>query len=388
MTHEDNGSAVEAAVQEVLEKGLEGMGPAVSILLNEAMMIERSHALQAQPWERTDERAGYANGYKDRHLSTRLGALDLRVPQVRGDTKFFPSALERGQRSERALKCALAEMYIQGVSTRRVTQIMETLCGTEVSSSQISRATALLDEELGQWRSRPLGVIPYLILDARYEKVRQDGAVRSCAVLIGTGVNSDGQRLVLGTSVSLSEAEVHWRTFLRSLKERGLTGVTMITSDDHDGLKTALTSCFPGASWQRCQVHLQRNAAAHAPKQDMRPEVAQDIREVFTAPSQDEAQRLLDLTVAKYEKKASKLAGWMADNLPDGFAVFKLPQKHRRRMATTNPVENLNKQIKRRTRVASLFPNEASLLRLVSAIVMEISEDWETGKRYLNMNDR
>tara|TARA_B100002003_G_C14084277_1_gene521582 strand:+ start:220 stop:1386 length:1167 start_codon:yes stop_codon:yes gene_type:complete len=388
MTHEDNGSAVEAAVQEVLEKGLEGMGPAVSILLNEAMMIERSHALQAQPWERTDERAGYANGYKDRHLSTRLGALDLRVPQVRGDTKFFPSALERGQRSERALKCALAEMYIQGVSTRRVTQIMETLCGTEVSSSQISRATALLDEELGQWRSRPLGVIPYLILDARYEKVRQDGAVRSCAVLIGTGVNSNGQRLVLGTSVSLSEAEVHWRTFLRSLKERGLTGVTMITSDDHDGLKTALTSCFPGASWQRCQVHLQRNAAAHAPKQDMRPEVAQDIREVFTAPSQDEAQRLLDLTVAKYEKKASKLAGWMADNLPDGFAVFKLPQKHRRRMATTNPVENLNKQIKRRTRVASLFPNEASLLRLVSAIVMEISEDWETGKRYLNMNDR
>jgi transposase-like protein len=388
MTHEDNGSAVEAAVQEVLEKGLEGMGPAVSILLNEAMMIERSHALQAQPWERTDERAGYANGYKDRHLSTRLGALDLRVPQVRGDTKFFPSALERGQRSERALKCALAEMYIQGVSTRRVTQIMETLCGTEVSSSQISRATALLDEELGQWRSRPLGVIPYLILDARYEKVRQDGAVRSCAVLIGTGVNSNGQRLVLGTSVSLSEAEVHWRTFLRSLKERGLTGVTMITSDDHDGLKTALTSCFPGASWQRCQVHLQRNAAAHAPKQDMRPEVAQDIREVFAAPSQDEAQRLLDLTVAKYEKKASKLAGWMADNLPDGFAVFKLPQKHRRRMATTNPVENLNKQIKRRTRVASLFPNEASLLRLVSAIVMEISEDWETGKRYLNMNDR
>ena len=388
MTHEDNGSAVEAAVQEVLEKGLEGMGPAVSILLNEAMMIERSHALQAQPWERTDERAGYANGYKDRHLSTRLGALDLRVPQVRGDTKFFPSALERGQRSERALKCALAEMYIQGVSTRRVTQIMETLCGTEVSSSQISRATALLDEELGQWRSRPLGVIPYLILDARYEKVRQDGAVRSCAVLIGTGVNSNGQRLVLGTSVSLSEAEVHWRTFLRSLKERGLTGVTMITSDDHDGLKTALTSCFPGASWQRCQVHLQRNTAAHAPKQDMRPEVAQDIREVFTAPSQDEAQRLLDLTVAKYEKKASKLAGWMADNLPDGFAVFKLPQKHRRRMATTNPVENLNKQIKRRTRVASLFPNEASLLRLVSAIVMEISEDWETGKRYLNMNDR
>lgn len=388
MTHSDNSNVVAEAMQAVLENGLEGMGTAMSILLNEAMKVERSRALNAQPWERTDERTGYANGYKDRQLDSRLGTLDLQLPQVRGDLKFYPSALERGQRSERALKLSLAEMYIQGVSTRRVTKIMETLCGTEVSSSQVSRATALLDEDLEKWRNRPLAKMPYLILDARYENVRQDGAVRSCAVLIAIGVTSEGKRLILGTSVSLSEAEVHWRTFLRSLNDRGLTGVTIITSDDHEGLKAALKTSFPGASWQRCQVHLQRNAAGYVPRQDMRGEVAQDIREIFSTSSEAEAQRLLELTAEKYEQKASKLAAWMIDNIPDGFAVFKLPKAHRRRMATTNAVENLNKQIKRRTRVASLFPNEASLLRLVSAIMMETSEDWETGKRYLNMNDQ
>lgn len=388
MTHDDNTNAMTEAMQAVLAYGLDGMGKAVSILINEAMKIERSHALNAEPWERTDERNGYANGYKDRAIKTRMGMLELRTPQVRGDVDFYPSALERGQRSERALKVAIAEMYIQGVSTRRVTQVMEKLCGTQVSSSEVSRACALLDEELELWRCRPLGKTPYVVLDARYEKVRQDGAVRSCAVLIAMGVTSDGKRSILGTSVSLSEAEVHWRDFLRSLNDRGLTGVTTVTSDDHEGLKAALKGSFPGAAWQRCQVHLQRNAVKYVPRQDMRKEVAQDLRDIFTAASETDAQRLLEAAVDKYQDKASKLAAWMIDNIPDGFAVFALPKPHRRRMATTNAVENLNKQIKRRTRVASLFPNEASLLRLVSAIMMEISEDWETGKCYLNMNDQ
>ena len=388
MTHEENSNAVEEAMQILLDKGLDGMGAAMSVLLNEAMIIERSTALKAKPWERNEERTGHANGFKDRYLDTRLGTLDLRLPQVRGYLKFYPSALERGQRSERALKLSLAEMYINGVSTRKVTKIMEKLCGTQVSSAQVSRATALLDDELDKWRMRPLAKTPYVILDARYEKVRQDGAVRSCAVLIAIGVNAEGKRSILGTSVSLSEAEVHWRTFLRSLNERGLTGVIMVTSDDHAGLKAALKSTFPGASWQRCQVHIQRNATAYVPRQEMRSEVAQEIREIFNAPSEGEAQRLLELSAERYEQKASKLAAWMIDNIPDGFAVFKLPKSHRRRLATTNAVENLNKQIKRRTRVASLFPNEASLLRLVSAIMMETSEDLEAGKRYLNMNDQ
>jgi len=386
MTDRENTNLVTESMEILLNNGLKGMEGVFSLLLNEAMKIERSGVLQADPWERTEERKGYANGFKPKRLNTRLGTLDLNIPQVRGETSFYPSALEQGQRSERALKLSLAEMYIQGVSTRKVTQIMETLCGTQVSSSQVSRATALLDDELEKWRQRPLAEFPYLILDARYEKVRRDGAVRSCALLIATGVDTEGKRSVLGVSVSLSEAEIHWRDFLRSLKERGLIGVKMITSDDHEGLKSALKTCFTGVAWQRCQVHLQRNATAYVPKKEMRDEVAQDIRDIFNAPSAQEADRLLEITVDKYETKASKLAAWMSDNIPEGLTVFQMPKNHQRRLRTSNMVENVNKQIRRRTRVASLFPNEASLLRLASAILIEISEDWETGKRYLKMN--
>ena len=297
MTHNENTNVVTEAMQAVLENGLEGMGTAFALLLNEAMKIERSEFMGAQPWERTEERKCHANGFKPKRLTTRLGKLDLQIPQVRGEEGFYPSAFEQGQRSERALKLALAEMYIQGVSTRKVTQIMETLCGTQVSSSQVSRATALLDDELEKWRCRPIAEIPYLILDARYEKVRQDGAVRSCAVLIATGVNSEGKRSILGVSVSLSEAEVHWRDFLRSLKKRGLSGIKMITTDDHDGLKSALKTCFAGVPWQRCQAHLQRNATAYVPKKEMRAGVAQDIRDIFNVSSLQEAERLLDINI-------------------------------------------------------------------------------------------
>jgi transposase-like protein len=388
MTHNENTNAITEIIQAVIENGLEGMADAMTTVLNEAMKIERSAALKAKPWERTDERKGHANGYKPKTLNSRLGKLTLEIPQVRGELGFYPAALERGQRSERALKLALAEMYVQGVSTRKVTHIMETLCNIEISSSQVSQATQLLDDDLDKWRSRPLGETPYLIIDARYEKVRQDGAVRSCAVLIATGVDADGTRSILGVSVSLSEAEVHWREFFRSLKERGITGLKMITSDDHEGLKAALRACFSGVPCQRCQTHLQRNAAAYVPQKEMRAEVAQDIRTIFNASSDNDAQRLLELAVYKYETKASKLAAWMVDNIPEGLTVFQLPEHHWVRLRTTNMAENINKQIRRRTRVASLFPNEASLLRLASAILMEISEEWETGKRYLKMNDQ
>ncbi len=386
MTHEQEVTVVNEAVQLLLEEGLEGLGPAVSVLLNEAMRIERSRTLGAELWQRSPERKGYANGYKPRTLKTRLGKLELDVPQVRGDVDFYPSALERGQRSERALKLALAEMYVQGVSTRNVTEVLETMCGTTVSSSEVSRASALLDEELEKWRCRPLGEVPYMVLDARYEKVRQDGAVTSCAVLIASGVDAEGHRTILGVSVSLSEAEVHWREFLRSLKARGMHGLKMVTSDDHEGLKAALRGTFSGVPWQRCQVHLQRNAAGYVPKTNMRGEVAQTIREIFTAPNREEAQRLLDKATEKYQKTASKLAAWMTENLPEGFTAFLLPVKLRRRLRSTNMVEWVNKEIRRRTRVAGLFPNEQSLLRLVSALLAEISEDWETGKRYVSLN--
>jgi transposase-like protein len=276
-------------------------------------------------------------------------------------------------------------MYVRGVSTRKVTEVMETLCGLEVSSTDVSRAATLLDDELTQWRTRPLSEMPYLVLDARYEKVRHAGAVVSCAVLLAVGVNPKGKREILGLSVSLSEAETHWRDFLASLQDRGLHGVRHVTSDDHAGLKAALRARLPGVPWQRCQFHLQQNAMQYVPKVAMRKEVAADLRDVFDASDRPEADRRLARIVAKYRKTAPKLAEWIETNVPEGLTVLILPPGHRKRMRTTNMLENLNKQIKRRTRVATLFPNEASLLRLVAAILVEITEDWETGKVYLDM---
>jgi transposase-like protein len=383
MTHQDNNTAIGQMLEAVITQGMDGLETAISILLNEAMKVERSRALGAEPWQRSEQRLGYANGYKPKSLNTRIGKLSLQVPQVRGDVAFYPSVLERGLRSERALKLAVAEMYVQGVSTRKVTEVMETLCGLEVTSTEVSRCANLLDEELEKWRTRPLGHCPYLVLDARYESVRVDGSVRSCAVLIAAGVRDDGKRSILGVSCSMSEAEVHWRNFLVSLKKRGLHGVEMITSDDHEGLKAALRSTFNGAAWNRCHFHLQQNAAAYVPKIDMRAKVAEDIRSILTAPSREEAERMLERTVDNYHGSASRLASWMQSALPEGFTIFKLPQRYQRRLRTTNILERVNKEVKRRTRVATLFPNETSLLRLVTAVLMEISEDWETGKVYL-----
>ncbi len=306
------------------------------------------------------------------------------MPQVR-EGGFYPQSLEKGLRSERALKLALAEMYVAGVSTRKVARITEELCGFEVSSTQVSRCTALLDEELSAWRNRPLEAYPYVVLDARYESVRQGGQVLDAAVLVALGVRADGKREILGVSVKLSEAEVHWRAFLTDLKDRGLHGVKLFVSDDHAGLKAARKAVFPSVPWQRCQFHLQQNAAAYVPRQDMRKAVAAAIRDIFNAPDNDEAKRLLERFVAKYQSKAPKLAAWAAEAIPQGLTVFALPPAHRRRLRTTNALERVNKEIKRRTRVATLFPNESSCERLVTAVAMEISEEWVTGKIYLNM---
>jgi transposase-like protein len=362
------------------------MAEAMRIVLNEAMLAERSMALEAEPYERSEHRRGYANGYKPKTVATRLGPITFQVPQTRG-VDFYPSALEKGVRSERALKVAIAEMYVHGVSTRKVTQVMEQMCGLEVSSTQVSRAAKLLDEELEKWRSRPLEEIPFLLLDARYEKMRHGGSVISCAVLMAVGITLDGRRTVLGVSVSLSEAEVHWRDFFASLQARGLHGVRLIVSDDHAGLRAARESRFSGIPWQRCQFHLQQNAGKYVPRIAMRAEVAADLRAVFNAPDRAEADRQLGLAVKKHEKSAPKLAAWMESSVPESLAVFAFPPAQRRRLRTSNLLERLSKEIKRRTRVATLFPNEASLLRLVSAVLVEVSEEWETEKIYLRVED-
>ena len=384
MTHESQSTRFEELLQLLSEHGFDGMAEAIEILMNEAMLLERAEVLGATPYQRTESRRGYANGFKPKTVNSRLGRLRLKVPQTR-NVEFYPSALERGERSERALKLAVAEMYVQGVSTRKVAEITQELCGLEISSTQVSRAAELLDEELEAWRQRPLAIVPYVILDARYEKVRHGGSVRDCAVLIAIGILENGQRSILGVSVSLSEAEVHWRTFLKSLIDRGLHGVQMIVSDDHTGLKQARQACFPGVAWQRCQFHLMQNALHYVPKVSMRTEVSTDLRNVFNAPDRAEAERLLRLLVEKYRSSAPNLSDWLETDVPEGLSVFELPSTHRRRLRTTNMLERTNQEIKRRTRVATLFPNETSLLRLVSAILSEISDDWETGKTYLTM---
>ena len=371
-------------IQMIAEQGLDAMPELIRMMVNVAMQAERQQYLRAAPYERTPERQGYANGYKPKTVTTRVGEVTFAVPQVR-DGSFYPSALERGLRSERALTLALAEMYVQGVSTRKVAAITEQLCGVQLDSMQVSRAAQHLDEQLTQWRTRRLGKTRYLYLDARYEKVRIDGQVRDAAVLLAMGVGEDGKRTLLGVSVAVSEQEVHWRQFLQSLVERGLSGVELVISDAHMGLQAARKAVFGGVPWQRCQFHLQQNAQAFVPRQEMKSDVAAAIRAIFSAPTRAIADALLAQTVQAYAKTASKLASWLESAIPEGLTVFAFPTSHHQRLRTTNGLERLNQEIRRRTRVVGVFPNEASCLRLVTALTMETSDEWEAGKVYLSM---
>ena len=384
MTCNTQNTQFELAMELLIDNGFDGVADAIAIMMNGAMQIERSRYLRAEPYERTEQRQSYANGYKSKTVKTRIGELQLAVPQTR-DGAFYPSSLERGLRSERALKIALAEMYVQGVSTRKVARITEELCGFEVSSSEVSRASAELDEQLSSWRGRELGAFPYVYLDARYEKVRYGGTVISVAVLLAVGVSLTGHREILGVSVELSEHEVHWRHFLSDLKDRGLHGVRLFISDAHEGLKAARNAVFPAVPWQRCQFHLQQNVQKYVPKLHMRSEVAGRIRAIFNAPDDAEAQRLLEHFLQDYRENAPKLVEWAETALPEGFVAFLFPEQHRKKIRTVNMLERINKEIRRRTRVATLFPSTDSCLRLVSAVAMEISDDWQTGRRYLTM---
>jgi transposase-like protein len=353
----------------------------MSLLINEAMRVEREQYLHALPYERTINRVSYANGYKPKKVRTRVGELSLSVPQTRDG--FYPASLEKGLRSERALKLALAEMYIQGVSTRKVAEVTENLCGFSVTSDQVSRSTKALDGQLTQWRDRPLRAYPYLYVDARYEKIRENNVVVDAAVLIAKGVRDDGTREILGISVSLSEAEVHWRDFFQSLVRRGLHGIEMIISDSHSGLKSARRAVFPSIPWQRCQFHLQQNAQSYVKNRGERIVVGEKIRSIFNAPSRAEADRLLKITVEEYQKNNARLAEWMEDNIPESLTVFSIGRKGiHKKLRTTNPLERVNKEIKRRTRVVGIFPNADACLRLVTALLMETSEDWSTGNRF------
>lgn len=367
MTYQDDFTLPTELLEQVAEQGLDFLPELIRIVINTAMQVERQKHLGVGPYERSVERQGHANGFKPKTVSTRIAPITFDIPQVR-EGGFYPQALEKGLRSERALMLALAEMYVQGVSTRKVAAITERLCGSEISSTQVSRASALLDEVLEAWRNRPLGTVIYLYLDARYEKVRLDGQIRDAAVLMASGVNLEGKRLILGVSVSLGEQELHWRDFLQSLVERGLNGVELIISDAHVGLQAARKAVFSGIPWQRCQFHLQQNASQYVPRQSMKREVAADIRAIFNAPDRAQAEVQLRKTVEKYAHSASKLADWLEGNIPEGLTVFAFPEDHWRRIRTVNSMERVSQEIRRRTRVAGLA-SIISLARSWAAIM-------------------
>ena len=386
-----NDRTVDALMEQLIESGPDGLAAAFVAMLNLAMRMERERANGALAYERSAARTAYANGYKPKKIDTPAGTLTLQVPKSRGgETPFYPQALERGRRSCRAVMLAVAQMYIQGVSTRDVEKVMAEFGLESLSSSQVSRAAALMDAELEAWRTRPLGTFPYLFLDARYEKVRIDGVVRDAAILSAIGIDEDGKRRVLGISIALSEAEVHWRAFLDSLVARGLRGVRFITSDDHAGLGAARKAVFPGALWQRCQFHLARNAIHHAPTAAARKAIGRQLRAVWNATDRAAAEAELARIVEAYANSAPRLAAWLEHNVPESLTVFSLPEAHWRRMRTANPIERaIQQELKRRTRKVRVFPNEAALERLATAILVEIDEEWIAKDRtYVNMDNR
>lgn len=373
-------------LEHLISGGTDSFRHVIETILNEAMKMEREQALKAAPYERSQERAGYANGYKEREYVSRLGTLRVQIPQVRG-LSFYPKSLEKGERSERALKLAVAEMYVQGVSTRKVAEITEELCGFDISSTQVSRCTKLLDEELQMFRERPLtGKYAYVFFDAMYEKIRYGGAVIDMATLIAIGVNETGKREVLGVSAKLSEAEVHWRGFFEDLQRRGLSGVRLFVSDDHAGMGAARKATFPSVKWQRCQFHMAMNAQSYAPKKSMKEELGEAVRRIFQSCDLETALEQKRKCIEKYKASAPEFANWVENNIEEGLTCFGFPESHRKKIRTSNGLERLNKEVRRRTRVVTLFPNVASCERLVTAVLQNSHEDWITGKRYLNMS--
>jgi putative transposase len=375
-----------AILEHLISNGIQDLQPVIEILLNEAMKIERQEALKVAPYERSPERTGYANGFKEREYVSRMGPLRIQIPQVRGLT-FYPRSLEKGERCEKALKLAVAEMYVQGVSTRKVLEITEELCGFEISSTQVSRCAKLLDEELQKFRERPLTAkYAYVYFDAIYEKVRHDHSVIDMATLIAIGVTEEGKREILGISSRLSEAEVHWRAFFEDLQKRGLSGVRLFISDDHAGMRAARKVVFPCVKWQRCQFHMAQNAQSYSPKESMREELGEAVRRIFQSCDYAAALEEKRKCIERYKVSAPEFVKWVENSIDEGLTCFNFPEAHRKRIRTVNGLERLNREIRRRTRVATLFPNVASCERVITAVLQGVHEGWITGKRYLDMS--
>jgi len=359
----------------------------VQRVVQEMLEAEMTEHIGAAPYERTDARKGQRNGHKPRTLRTRVGTLNLLVPQDR-EGSFSTRLFSRYQRNEKALCLALMEMYIEGVSTRKVKDITEELCGTSFSKSLVSSLAGSLDSELEAWRMRRLEAeaYPYLFVDARYEKVRVDSRVVSQGVLLVSGVRDDGFREIVAVEVADTESEATYQELFRSLKRRGLSGVEMVVSDDHEGLKAAISRHFQGATHQRCQVHYARNLlgmVGHARRKDL----AEGLRGVFAAPSREVALRIASELAARWRGSHPRVAEHLEEHIEECLSCLTFPEGHRRRIRTTNGLERLNQEIKRRTRVVRIFPNREACLRLVAALAVEQSEEWLTGRRYLDMRE-
>ena len=373
-------------VKALLGEEQDVLRPIIEAVRQEFLEAAMTEALGAAEGERTPARLGYRAGCYPRALITRVGKLELRVPQDR-DGRFSTELFERYQRSEKALVAALAEMYVQGVSTRKVKAITEELCGHSFSASAISAINARLDEELAQFARRRLDeVYPYLILDARYERVREAGVIRSQAMLLAIGIGWDGRRSILAIELANRESRSSWRDFLLGLRERGLSGVEFVVSDDHAGLRQAIVEVLPEAAWQRCYVHFLRNALDYVPRK-VDDDCLRELRWLYDRRDLGEAKRDLAAWLAKWQATYPKLCSWVEDNIEETLSFYRLPRQHHKHLKSTNLLERLNEEIKRRTHVVRIFPNAASCLRLIRALAVEMPENWLEAHRHWNMDD-
>jgi len=365
----------------------DAMAQLLTSVVNQVLDAQCTDQLRAKPFERSDERQGYRNGYRTRKLYTRVGALTLQVPQTR-DGQFSTDIFKRYQRSEQALVLSLMEMYLQGVSTRKVTKITEELCGVSFSKSMVSQLCTRLDAVVNAWRGRSLRDkrYPFLVVDALVIDVRRDGAIRSTGALIAYGVSESGHREPLDILIADSETECSWNELFERLKKRGLKNVDLVISDAHKGLVNALKKQFQGAQWQRCQVHFMRNILGHTSRH-VRREVADRLKLIFTAEDAKTARKLANDLIADYEKKSGKAMDTLEAGLDHALTILTFPQRYRKRLRTTNLAERMNEEIRRRQRVIRIFPNEESALRLIGALLNEFYEEWQEGIRYFDMTE-
>ena len=373
--------------QLVLGERDEAIRQLVETVLNEVLEAEMTEHLGAARYERTEERTGERNGHYPRNLTMRVGPVELQVPRDR-ENNFETQVFERYQRSEKALVLAMMEMAVNGVSTRKVKKITDELCGKTFSKSTVSRLCQTLDEKVESWNTRPLDdeARPFVIVDALQVKVRRQGRVRSTSALVAVAVTEEGYREILGIKIANSESETSWKEFFRSLNDRGLHGVELVVSDNHKGLVNAVGQCFQGASWQRCQTHFRRNILDKTPA-DYKDKIAAGLDAIFEADSPEAAREAFDELYGEMAHQAEKAMETLAEGLEDAIAVLRLPEKYRKRLRTTNMLERLNAEIRRRERVIRIFPNERSAWRLLGAYLIEQHEDWMCGRRYFDMTE-